>query len=50
MKDLYAMIYQLFDNMPSVRGIGIRTFGKDVLVEFLQFNGLERMIRGDSVL
>lgn len=34
----------------SSRGLGMRTFGEDVLVEFLQLNGLERMIRGHSVL
>lgn len=34
----------------STRGLGMRTFGEDVLVEFLQLNGLERMIRGHSVL
>ena len=28
----------------------MRTFGEDVLVEFLQLNGLELMIRGHSVL
>ena len=34
----------------SVRGLGMRTFGEDVLVKFLQLNGLEQMIRGHSVL
>ena len=28
----------------------MRTFGEDVLVEFLQLNGLEQMIRGHSVV
>ena len=28
----------------------MRTFGEDVLVKFLQLNGLDRMIRGHSVL
>jgi len=35
---------------PSSRGPGMRTFGEDVLVEFLRVNGLERMVRGHSVL
>jgi len=34
----------------SVRGLGMRTFGEDVLVKFLQLNGLEQIIRGHSVL
>jgi len=34
----------------SSRGLGMRTFGEDVLVEFLQLNGLEQMIRGHSVV
>jgi len=34
----------------SSRGLGMRTFGEDVLVEFLRLNGLERMIRGHSVV
>jgi serine/threonine-protein phosphatase PP1 catalytic subunit len=34
----------------SSRGMGVRTFGEDVLVEFLQLNGLERIIRGHSML
>jgi len=34
----------------SSRGLGMRTFCEEVLVEFLQLNGLERMIRGHSVV
>ena len=34
----------------SSRGLGMRTFGEDVLVKFLQLNGLEQMIRGHSVV
>ena len=34
----------------SSRGLGMRTFGEDVFEEFLQVNGLERMVRGHSVL
>ena len=34
----------------SVRGLGMRTFGEDVLMEFFQLNGVKRMIRGHSVL
>ena len=35
---------------PSNRGLGMRTFGENVFDEFLQVNGLERMVRGHSVL
>ena len=31
-------------------GLGMRTFGEDVFDEFLQVNGLERMVRGHSVV
>jgi len=34
----------------SPRGLGMRTFGEDVFDEFLQVNGLERMVRGHSVV
>lgn len=34
----------------SSRGLGMRTFGEDVFNEFLQINGLERMVRGHSVV
>ncbi|MDO9517749.1 MAG: metallophosphoesterase, partial [Methanosarcinaceae archaeon] len=34
----------------SIRGPGMRTFGEDVFDEFLQVNGLERMVRGHSVV
>ncbi|MEA1985800.1 MAG: hypothetical protein U9N13_09160 [Euryarchaeota archaeon] len=34
----------------SSQGPGMRTFGKDVLEQFLRVNGLERMVRGHSVV
>ena len=34
----------------SSRGLGVRTFGEDVFEDFLQVNGLERMVRGHSVV
>ncbi len=34
----------------SSRGLGMRTFGEDVFDEFLWVNGLERMVRGHSVV
>ena len=34
----------------SSRGLGMRTFGEDVFNEFLRVNGLERMVRGHSVV
>ncbi len=34
----------------SGRGLGMRTFGEDVFDEFLRVNGLERMVRGHSVV
>ena len=34
----------------SPRGLGMRTFGEDVFDEFLQVNGLGRMVRGHSVV
>ena len=34
----------------SIRGLGMRTFGEDVFDEFLRINGLERMVRGHSVV
>ncbi|MDO9518563.1 MAG: metallophosphoesterase [Methanosarcinaceae archaeon] len=34
----------------SPRGLGMRTFGEDVFDEFLRVNGLERMVRGHSVV
>ena len=34
----------------SSRGLGMRTFGKDIFEEFLMVNGLERMVRGHMVL
>ena len=34
----------------SSRGLGMRTFGEDVFDEFLQVNGLERMVRGHSMV
>ncbi|MEA1985803.1 MAG: hypothetical protein U9N13_09175 [Euryarchaeota archaeon] len=33
-----------------IRGPGMRTFGEDVFEQFLQVNGLERMVRGHSVV
>ena len=35
---------------PSSRGLGVRTFGEDVFEDFLRVNGLERMVRGHSVV
>jgi len=34
----------------SIRGPGMRTFGEDVFEKFLRINGLERMVRGHSVV